>query len=83
MSRTLQLVVMALWLGWLYLLTVSTDILIMRAGPDDFSRRGPGYPKYGVACTYFTTIGMTTRFYAMKPGTGTPPPACPNRLWRT
>jgi len=81
MSRILQLGILTVWLGWLVQLTVSTDVLILREGPDDFSHRGPGYPDYGMACTYFTTLGMTTRFFKMTPGASAPPPACPDRLW--
>ncbi len=83
MSKILQLGVLVVWLGWMIRLTISTDILIMREGPGDFSRRGPGFGEYGVACTYFTTLGMTTRFYEMAPGTGQAPPPCPDRLWST
>jgi len=81
MIRVIQFGVLALWAGWLFMFTASTDVLIMRAGPADYSHRGPGYPKHGIACTYFTTLGMTTRFYEVKPGAAAPPPACPGRLW--
>ena len=81
MKTILQSGVLMLWAAWLVLFTISSDVLITREGPEDFSSRGPGYPAHGIACTYFTTLGMTTRYYhldANKPG---PLPDCPDRLW--